>query len=509
MKDKLKQFLTKKRIIAGVIVLAVLLLGAGVVYAADSWDKINNHQLDLFNQTVAPIPEETPEVTAEPTQQVTEPAGTPSDETAAPTETPVPTATVDPEQVVKDQADKSLMNKTLNILLIGVDYADERADWKNKLNFNSDVMLLLIIHFDKNGKAQNVNMVSFPRDTYAKIANIDTSGTNGFYKLNFSLAAGGGINNEGFMNVCDSVWGILGPKVPKIDKYIAVTMPAVKELTDAIGGIDYNVDVNFRIQGREYKKGMQHLNGQGVLDYCRVRKNSGTGYISEKGGDLNRVDRQRRMLLAVFSKIKNSTTIWDVPNILLSMKDKVYTNMDFRQLAALAIIGKDMPEDKITMKSLPTTGTVGLFNQYGFVLQDQAKISAMVKEYYGITREKQYKYDSNYAHLLFEYLCGETWFVEIDKWRTADKAKPVEQQKLTNVEDIAKLDAAVKAAQTAMLKYHDRLFKDTKPVVTSTEWTELQKHVDNMNTVADAILKKAGYKPNWAVRMPEVLDMDE
>ena len=35
-----------------------------------------------------------------------------------------------------------------------------------------------------------------------------------------------------------------------VDHYYAVTMPAVKELVDAIGGVDYRLDVSFTMQGR-------------------------------------------------------------------------------------------------------------------------------------------------------------------------------------------------------------------------------------------------------------------
>lgn len=496
----MKQFFTKKRIIAGAIVLVVVLLGAGVVYAANTWDQITNNQMDLFNQTAPPVavetpsPTETPEETAAPTETV--------DGTATPAPTTEPT--IDPETDIQQQADQSLMKDTLHVLLIGVDYSEERETWKNKLNYNSDVMLLLAINF----KTKKVDMISFPRDTYAKIYNLDSTGTNNFYKLNFSLSAGGGINNEGFMNVCKSVEGLLDKKVPPINYYIAVTMPAVKELTDAIGGVEYDVDIDFKIQGRAYKKGLQHMNGQAVLDYCRVRKTSGTGYISGQTGDLNRVNRQKKMLVTVFKKLQSDATIFTVPKILTSMSDKVFTNMNYKQLAALALFGKDLPENKITMRTLPNTGTVNIFN-YNFVLQDQANRVKLIKEIYGVTAEKQYKYDSAYAHLLWAYMKGEAWLLEIDKWRKADAAKPVAEQKLIVPEDNQKLDTMIDYTQKLMSKYRNRLFKDTKPVVSKGEYGELDTQVEGMKKLADSMFYKAGYKANWKVYTPEVLNMAE
>lgn len=495
----MKQFFTKKRIILGAVMLVVLLLGAGVVYAATTWSQITSNQMDLFDQTAAPIPTETPKPTAEPgteTPAVTE--GTEEPATTAPAET------IDPQKDIENQADQSLMKDTLHVLLIGVDYAEERETWKNKLNYNSDVMLLLVINFKQN----KVDMISFPRDTYAKIHNLDNSGGNNFYKLNFSLAAGGGINEQGFMNVCKSVQGLLDKKVPPINYYIAVTMPAVKELTDAIGGVDYNVDIDFKIQGRAYKKGMQHMNGQAVLDYCRVRKNSGTGYISGQQGDLNRVNRQKKMLVTVFKKLQSDATIFTVPKILTSMHDKVFTNMNYKQLAALALFGKNLKDDKITMRTLPNTGTVNIFN-YNFVLQDQAGRVKMLKEVYGVNADKLYKFDSGYAHLLWAYMKGETWLLEIEKWRKADAAKAVEEQKLTNVEDNTKLDTMIDYTQKLMSKYRSTLFSSSKPVVSSGQWSELNNQVEGMKKHADNMFYKAGYKANWKVSTPEVLNMAE
>ncbi len=494
----MKQFFTKKKIIAGAVILVVLLLGAGVVFAATTWSQITSNQMDLF-KTAAPIPSETPKATADPGTQT--PGAT--DGTDEPSNT-APVATIDPQKEIEDQADQAMMKDTLHVLLIGVDYSEERETWKNKLNFNSDVMLLLVINFKQN----KVDMISFPRDTYSKIYNLDNSGGNNFYKLNFALAAGGGINDQGFMNVCKSVEGLLDKKVPPIDYYIAVTMPAVKELTDAVGGVEYNVDIDFRIQGREYKKGLQHMNGQAVLDYCRVRKNSGTGYISGQQGDLNRVNRQKKMLVTVFKKLQSDATIFTVPKILTSMQDKVFTNMNYKQLAALALFGKNLKEDKITMRTLPNTGTVNIFN-YNFVLQDQAGRVKMIKEIYGVNADRLYKFDSGYARLLWAYMKGETWMLEIVKWRNADAAKPLEQQKLIIPEDNAKLDALINSTQKLMLEYRDTLYSSSKPVVSSGQWNELNNQVEALKKQADSMFTKAGYKANWKVTTPEVLNMAE
>ena len=216
---------------------------------------------------------------------------------AAATTESVPPTPNEYEQLVS-QADFGLLDNIVNVLLIGVDHATERDTWSGKKAFHADVMIVLAINTDTG----TVDMISLPRDTYASIP-----GVKGIYKLNASIDCGGGWPTEGgFNKVCEAAEWMLGG-IP-VDYYYAVDMNAVKGLADTIDGVDYNVDIDYTIQGRSYSKGMQHLDGQGVLDYLRVRKELG-----DQSGDKNRVDRQKRLLVAIFEKLKASNMLVKLP----------------------------------------------------------------------------------------------------------------------------------------------------------------------------------------------------
>jgi LCP family protein required for cell wall assembly len=488
IKKMKSKFFTKKRIAIGVVVFVVVLLAVGGIVVAQMLDKINN-PMDLFNPPATTIAAtETP--TIAPT--LVEASPTPL-QTIAPTPVPTPTPTLSPYDLLNSQADQALMKDTLNILLVGVDYADERINnpkhYVGKY-FNSDVMLCLAINFKKN----KVDMISVPRDSYAKIANI-----TGIYKLNFALTAGGKFNenasnDKSFMNVCKSVQGVLGgDKIPPINYYIGVTMPVVKKLTDAIGGVDYNVDVAFTIDGRSYKKGMQHMTGQGVLDYCRVRK----GALSAQPGDLNRVNRQKKILVAVFKKLQTSASILDVPRILTSLKGEVYTNMNFSQLAALAVFGKKLPENNITMRTLTGVYAYMIFNK-NYLLIDQTKRVALIKEVYGVTVPPLYKYAPGYARLLWAYMQGEAWLRDINNVLIKD-AKLKDKKKLIDPVKNAELTASINATRTMMNKYKSKVYKSTKPVAYSSEYTALSKQAAATKALAQSMFAAAGYKVNWFV----------
>ena len=188
-----------------------------------------------------------------------------------------------------------------------------------KPDFHSDVMIVLTI----NKTTGQVSMISLPRDTYAKIPGVD-----GVYKLNAALNCGGEWPNESaFEKVCQAAQWMLGGSGSEDDPivipyYFAVDMEAVKGLVDSIGGVDYDVDIAFSIQGRSYVKGEQHMDGQAVLDYLRVRKEETStheGIVSEDAdgatGDGARVNRQKQMLVAIFEKIKSNGLLASIPSL--------------------------------------------------------------------------------------------------------------------------------------------------------------------------------------------------
>lgn len=301
-----------------------------------------------------------------------------------PTPTPVPT--LNQYEIISAQEDKTISQQHIvNVLLIGVDYAEERVTWGGKHEYHSDVMIVMAINFDEN----RVDLISLPRDTYANIP-----GVKGIYKLNASLNCGGGFEapgGAGFLKTCEAANWMLGEVADRypINYYYAVTMPAVKELVNAIGGVDYNLDVSFKMMGRSYSMGPAHLNGQGVLDYLRVRKNvAGTG-------DLNRINRQKKMLIAIFETMKEQNLILKVPDILNSFEGQLYTNCTFAQTAALAKFAYTLDQNNIGMYSMG--GTMKDIFNWNFCLTDQDNRVDILERVYGMDVSKRMDYTPEYA----------------------------------------------------------------------------------------------------------------
>ncbi|MBQ6235907.1 MAG: LCP family protein [Clostridia bacterium] len=310
------------------------------------------------------------------------PAQTPGVETTqAPT--PTPTPTTDPYEELLEKADPQMMKDIVNILLIGVDYSTERETWNGKKEWHSDVMMILAVNFAEN----RADLISLPRDTYASIP-----GVKGIYKLNASLNCGGGLykddgseNPKGLEKVCEAAEWMLGGDIP-VDYYYAVTMTSLKELVDLCGGLDYDMDIKFHIQGRSYEKGMQHIDGQAFLDYCRVRK-AENGLSASETTDARRVDRQKRMLIALFKQMKADQLITKIPEIVDTFDGDLFTNCTFAQTASLAAFAYNLDPENIGMYSMSGT-TTSLF-QWNFCFTNQANRVDIINQVYH-RKVKQY-----------------------------------------------------------------------------------------------------------------------
>ena len=154
----------------------------------------------------------------------------------------------------------------VNILLLGIDYGYEYStliSYKGELeDCHTDAVVVVAIN-----KTQNtLDLISLPRDTVSY-----APGVQGMYKLNGVINCAESIE-EGIEAVCQSVsWHLGGVK---IDHYIAVDVPALIALGDAIGGVEFDLEMSYTATSGHYKKGLQVLDGQGIMDYVRARKNA-------------------------------------------------------------------------------------------------------------------------------------------------------------------------------------------------------------------------------------------
>lgn len=289
-----------------------------------------------------------------------------------------PVTTPSPEEALLEQADLSFMDGRVNVLLLGYDQSPEREDEDNALyrdeqnNYRSDVMMLAAVNFNED----SIHLISIPRDTYAAIYNV-----KGRYKINAAFAKGGAAEGDGFLYAQRTVEMLLG--VP-VDYYAGVNMEGLKRLVDAMGGVDYDVDVEIHLNGRTLETGLQHLDGQQVLDYCRARKGIST--------DVGRNDRQQRILIAIFDQLRREKRLADLPGIYLAVRDDIVTNLSLPQLAALAVFLTRLDLTNFKRTTLAGEYISNVYNASYYVLYND-KLIDLVQEEFGITITRDKKYD--------------------------------------------------------------------------------------------------------------------
>ena len=311
----------------------------------------------------APVTREPVTVAPEATVTQTPPAA-PPEASAAPVEpTPEPTATPISEAELEGMADLSFMKNRVNILVMGIDRSVERAESNS---FRSDTIILVTVNF----KTGDVDMITFPRDSYVKLYDKDgllIDELDPFNKINEAFSRGGMMKHGGYQSEMNTVSRLIGG-IP-VSYYVSFDMNAVKEIVDAMGGVDYEVDIDVYMNGRELHPGLQHLDGQAVLDYCRQRKGS---------SDTARADRQQRMLMAIFEQMKSTGQIANIPKIYKAVSDCIDTDLSFEQICSLSLIAVRMDSEQLNRHMVK--GKFASLYQRDVWLVDAEKLKTLIKD---------------------------------------------------------------------------------------------------------------------------------
>ena len=285
-----------------------------------------------------------------------------------------------------------------NIILAGIDLGNYTGVWasggKNVLeDCHTDVVMVVSLNKTKD----TVSLVSLPRDTLTYVP-----GVHGVYKLNaaFNCAE---TAEEGMERVCDAVTWLLGGV--EIHNYVAVDMAALIMLVDAIGGVDFDMDMSYvGHSGITYYQGMQHLDGVGVMDYVRARKNATVEYT-----DIGRTRRGRDMMMVIFETIQQKmkedgmAVAMDLINLMFSEEFNVFTKLSMADLFSLAEMALSM-ENMGDIGSYVLTGDYKLaLKDWNFTFTDQDNRISVLKEVYGIDAEKIPYVSWNYTNWLLEY----------------------------------------------------------------------------------------------------------
>lgn len=219
----------------------------------------------------------------------------------------------------------------IHILLIGVDQSE--VTYVDDNSQRADTIMLLSI----DPKIDKVQILSVPRDTYIKIKGYDN------YKMNAAYARGGVDLQvemvEDFLNV-------------DISHYITVNYDAVKELVDAIGGVEvYTPEYKYTDPSTippleiNFEEGLHLLNGEDAVKYLRIRK-------IYKNQDIDRIKAQHDFIMKIFDKMQSPSLILKLPKLVSIANRNIETDLSYGELAFLAYYGMNLEKTDINMEVL-------------------------------------------------------------------------------------------------------------------------------------------------------------
>ena len=372
---------TKGRLLWIVLILAFLMLTMGAIHihriAARPGSLFESARRISSVTTLAP----TPLFDVEPYLSKVEPKGT-----------PIPTASPKAEEAEADPdplGEGKPLSGIVNIALFGIDVRENGRTTSGTMP-HTDTNMIVAINFDTD----EVSLISIARDIFTT-----APGHDGFYKFNCVFNVGGGMKDPkaGLELSCRAAEEWLGGV--SVPYYFGLDYQAAIDVVDAIGGIDYATEVDLKGLDKKYiaYKGEQpqHLNGAGVLAYLRTRKMPGAG-----GLDSLRTARQRKMMIALFRKIKEEGQLSQIPEVLRALGEDIYTNVSIDQVTALVNYAATIDPESIRSYSIQGN----MVEQYDFrycmvIQQDRLDI---LKAVYGIDAEPIWVDSSRYERFLHD-----------------------------------------------------------------------------------------------------------
>jgi len=239
----------------------------------------------------------------------------------------------------------------LNILLIG---QDRRP---NEGRQRSDCMILCSL----NPETKELSMISFLRDLYVQIPGYSDNRLNAAY-----VYGGFDLIKETF----NHNFGV------NIDGCLEVDFDSFEQIVDILGGVEIELtSAEAQIVGSGATEGFYLLNGEQALTYTRIRKID---------SDFQRTARQRALLNAVFSKMKNCT-LTELMTLVGEILPLMTTDMTDDELMSFAFsLASSLSELKIENYGVPSSGNYqnATINGMAVLVPDLYEIKKLIFEEY-------------------------------------------------------------------------------------------------------------------------------
>jgi LCP family protein required for cell wall assembly len=254
-----------------------------------------------------------------------------------------------------DAEGESGSQERINVLVLGLD----RRPQEGEVPSRTDTIFVVTI----DPKTDSAGILGIPRDGLVDIPLVD----GGTYSERINTVyvqgededyPGGGV---GLMK--DVIYNNFNIS---IDHHVLVDFEGFEEIIDALGGIDVDVpdyvndpyyswtELPGDYDPQEFEAGRQHMDGRTALAYSRIRFSS---------DDLDRIQRQQRVIFAAIEKGKDLNVLTRADDLWSEYNDSIETDISDVKVAGYALLA-DQVKDNIHAVSLgpatvPYTGPQG------------------------------------------------------------------------------------------------------------------------------------------------------
>ncbi|SCG66926.1 LCP family protein [Micromonospora halophytica] len=184
-------------------------------------------------------------------------------------------------EVPEESRPQVVTKGAMNIMILGSDSRDP----ENTGGSRSDTIILAHLPKDRS----SAQLISIPRDTWTNVPRSRQGRGGRDAKINAAYAWGG---VPLMVQTVERFTGV------RIDHVAMVDFAGFKEIVDALGGINVDVEKSFTSihpPFRTFSPGRQRMDGEAALDYSRQRKQFADG-------DFARIRHQQQVIRAILDK---------------------------------------------------------------------------------------------------------------------------------------------------------------------------------------------------------------
>ena len=224
-----------------------------------------------------------------------------------------------------------------------------------------------------------LNVVSIPRDTLTNLKHEVKKANSAYHYAEYYS----GIKSSSYYG-CDPIEKMREELIQSflgfdVDGYILVNMEAAEKVVDTIGGVQFEVppgmdyddptqDLHIHIPS-----GSQKLTGEQFVQLMRFR----SGYA---GGDIQRIDMQHQLLMAVASQMLSLKNIPNLSEVISIVTDNMTTSLSTEDMLYYAKEFLKLDKDNIKFMTMPGNTNGSVFGA-SYVFCDIDAWLDMVNEY--------------------------------------------------------------------------------------------------------------------------------